>query len=267
MTTTTTPNVPTPNAPTPEPEPLPCPALASGEQTSTTSDSHRSPQTLQPTPEKRALIRKEPMKDFVWGVSRTCFLVHCLVLTGHMAMKGDLIRKTLPILVLPRWLDPLWVDINDPTQLPLCWYGVPFVPKLIYAYAERVGLASYYTVEVLRCMPGDLDPFRTWGNLQDWFEKESGLKLDLNFVWGEDGEHDTVLTFWSNHELDNMTTKMWDLACDLLDHMDYGEEYEMMWYLDQGLRVRRLSSFSTCFLTITNSTRCLTVPDGLRESR
>ena len=139
---------------------------------------------------------------------------------------------------------PLWVDIVNLTKPPLCWYSVPFVPKLLYAYAERVGLASYYTVEVLGSKPGDLDPFRTWGNVQGWFEKEPGLTLDLNLVWEEEGEPGNALTFWSNHQMDGITTEMWDLACDLLDRMDYGEEYEMVWYLDRKLRVRHLSPLS-----------------------
>ncbi|KAI1787561.1 hypothetical protein LXA43DRAFT_705991 [Ganoderma leucocontextum] len=156
-----------------------------------------------------------PMKNFVWG--------------------GDLVRKTLPICTLPHWLDPLWVDVHDPTRLPLCWYGVPFVPRLVYAYAERIGLARYYTRRVGRAKAGDLDTFQTWANLEVWFQKESGIKLDLNLVWGEEGEPTSTLTFWSNHEIGLVTREMWDQACDLLDDMDYGEEYEMMWFLDHNL--------------------------------
>ncbi|KAM5534029.1 hypothetical protein V8D89_012349 [Ganoderma adspersum] len=201
--------------PASEPEPAHCPAPAPGDQTSSTSDSHFTPE-LQPTPEQQAQLRKQPMREFVWG--------------------ENLIRKTLPRPTLPRWLDPLWVDIHDPTQLPLCWYGVPFVPQLLYACAERIGLASYYTVEVLSSNPGDLDPFQTWGNVQEWFNKRSGLKLDLNLVWDEEGNSDTILTFWSNHEMNNITPKMWDLTCELLDYLEYGEEYELLWCLDHNLR-------------------------------
>ena len=229
-------------------EPVHSLASTSDDQTSSTRKGRKD--EIQPTPETRAQVRKQPMKEFKWGVSLKDFLVHFLEFTSAMAMKGDLIRTTLPLTTLPRWLDPLWVDIDNPARLPLCWYGVPFIPKLVYAYAERVGLASYYKVEVDRFLPGDLDQFQTWANMQDWFERESSLKMDLNLVWGEEGRPDHMLTFWSNHEMDNITTKMWDLACDLLDHMDYELEDELMWYLDRGLLVRCLASlFCDCFLT------------------
>ncbi|PIL23431.1 hypothetical protein GSI_14742 [Ganoderma sinense ZZ0214-1] len=208
--TTMTETMPTASTTRPEPEP------PTHEQVPSTSDSElessSSTHQLQPTPEERARICKEAMRDFKRG--------------------GDIIRKTLPLTTLPRWLDPLWVDVDDPTRLPLCWYGVPFIPKLVYAYAEHMRLASYYTQEVDRFMPGDLDQLRTWANMQDWFEKETGVKLELNLVWGEDGVPDHMLTFWSNHEMDNITTKMWDQVCDLLDYMDYEEDdSELMWML------------------------------------
>ncbi|KAI1787563.1 hypothetical protein LXA43DRAFT_951054 [Ganoderma leucocontextum] len=185
-----------------------------GEQTST-CDLHIS--ALPPNPDKPPARRKEPMKEFVWG--------------------GGLIRKTLPRRVIPRWLDPLYVDVDDPTKLPLCWFGVPFLRKLVYNYAESIGLASYYTREVLCSKPGDLDTFQTWANLEVWFQKESGLKLDLNLVWGEPTP---ILTFWSNHEILHIAKEQWGLVCDLLDDIGYGEEYELMWYLDRDLDVRLL---------------------------
>ncbi len=181
--------------------------------------------------------------------------------TIDTAVKGDLVRRTLPLSPLPRWLDPLWVDADDPTRLPLCWYGVPFVPKLVYAYAERIGLARYYTMQVGRAKAGDLDTFQTWANLEEWFEKESGIKLDLNLVWGEGKKPKNILTFWSNHEIGRIMREMWGQACDLLDDMDYGEEYAMLWYLDHNLDVRRLGSSSVGhFLTITESTRRNSIP-------
>ena len=180
---------------------------------------------------------KQPIKDFEWGVGH--WLPAFALLLPDTRMKGDLIRKTLPASTLPRWLDPYHVDVADPTGLPLCWYGVPFVRKLIYPYTERIGLASYYTKQVLRAKPGDLDTFQTWANLDVWFQKESGLKLDLNLVWG----HPTpILTFFSNHEAASVTKEQLDLISDLLDDMDYGDEYQLMWYLDRNLDVRPLLS-------------------------
>ncbi|PIL23432.1 hypothetical protein GSI_14743 [Ganoderma sinense ZZ0214-1] len=204
------------------------------EQTSSTSDSNHTPE-LQATPEKQARIRKHPMREFKWGVSRKQFFVHFLDLTSDATMKGNLIRNALPTTTLPCWLDPMWVDIDSPTRLPLCWYGVPFVSRLFYGCAERVGLASYYTRKILASNPGDLDPYRTWGNMQEWFKKKTGLKLDLNLAWGEDGKPDVILTLWSNHDIDNITPKMWDGTFEMLDYLEYGEEYDLLWYLNHNL--------------------------------
>ncbi|KAI1787550.1 hypothetical protein LXA43DRAFT_1084830 [Ganoderma leucocontextum] len=183
------------------------PTSASGERPSSSTCE------LQPSPNPdKPSRRKQPMKDFEWG--------------------GNLVRKTLPVCTIPRWLDPSHVDVADPTELPLCWYGVPFVRKLIYPYTERIGLASYYTEQLLRANPGDLDTFQTWANLEVWFQKLSGLTLDLNLVWGQPTP---ILTFFSNHELPRVTKKQLDLIGDLLDDIDYGEEYQLMWYLDRNL--------------------------------
>ena len=161
--------------------------------------------------------------------------MHLYQFSTDAIMQEIVIRKTLPIRTIPLWLDPSFVDVADPTQLPLCWYGVPFVRDLIYPYTERIGLASYYKQELLRAKPGDLDVFRTWANMEVWFKKLSGLKLDLNLVWG----HPTpILTFFSNHELPRVTKKQVDQICDLLDDMDYDEDCELMWYLDRNLDVR-----------------------------
>ncbi|KAI1787554.1 hypothetical protein LXA43DRAFT_705843 [Ganoderma leucocontextum] len=123
-------------------------------------------------------------------------------------------------------------DIDDPRKLPLCWYGVPFVDSLVFGFAERVGLASYYDKPNLRLKAGDLDIFETWARLEVWFKKKSGLKLDWILVWGE---RFPILTFWSNHELLRITKDMWGDVCDLIDDMGYGREFELMWYLDRSL--------------------------------
>ena len=165
-------------------------------------------------------------------------------------MQETAIRKTLPICTIPLWLDPSFVDVADPTQLPLCWYGVPFVRDLIYPYTERIGLASYYKQELLRAKPGDLDVFKTWANMDVWFKKLSGLQLDLNLVWGQPTP---ILTFFSNHQLPKVTEKQLDLICDFLDDMDYDEDCELMWYLDRNLDVRHFHFFAWCVMQADNS--------------
>ncbi|PIL23428.1 hypothetical protein GSI_14739 [Ganoderma sinense ZZ0214-1] len=183
---------------------------ASG-QTSSTSGPDDPSVAQVPNPGKPPR-RKEPLKDFKWG--------------------ENLVRKTLPVYTIPNWLNPSYVDVADPTEIPLCWYGVPFDRDLIYPYTERIGLASYYKEQMLRCQPGDLDVFRTWVNMVKWFEKLTGLKLDLNQVWGRPTP---ILTFFSNHELPRITKKQVSRIYDLLDDMDYDENSGPMWYLDQSL--------------------------------
>ncbi|PIL23427.1 hypothetical protein GSI_14738 [Ganoderma sinense ZZ0214-1] len=194
----------------------------SDDPTTSSSDSHRSLTTNAPTSasDPSAVLlspgkpspHKEPIRDFEWG--------------------GNLIRKTLPLGTIPLWLDPSFVDVADPTKLPLCWYGVPFERDLIYPYLERIGLASYYKEELLRAKPGDLDVFRTWANMAKWFKRLSGVKLDLNLVWG----HPTpILTFFSNHELLGVTQEKVDRIDDLLEDIGYDGDCELMWYLDRNL--------------------------------
>lgn len=170
-------------------------------------------------------------------------------------MQGNLVRKSLPVRTIPRWLDPFHVDIADPTELPLCWYGVPFDRDLIYPYTERIGLASYYTKQVVRAKPGDMDVFQTWANFEVWFQKLSGIKLDLNLVWGQPTP---ILTFFSNHELPRVTEEQLGRICDLLEDMDYDDDCELLWYLDRNLDVRRFfaSLSAKAWLTTTNSIKC-----------
>ena len=152
----------------------------------------------------------------------------------HEALQAKVIRNTLPQPSIPDWLDPLSVDVDDPKKLPLCWYGVAFRSDLVYKFAERVGLAGYLKFHCGALNPGDLDPYRTWVNFTTWFEKKSGLKLDLNMVWGHDVH---ILTMFSNHEIPRITDQMWRDACDLLDDMEFPWEYQLEWYLDRRLAV------------------------------
>nr|VWP00867.1 Transcriptional repressor TUP1 [Ganoderma boninense] len=187
-------------------------SLTASGQTSIPSGPHDDPSVAHPDPGKPLVPCKEPMRDFKWG--------------------GNLVRKALPVGTIPRWLDPSRVDVAEPTKLPLCWYGVPFERDLIYPYLARIGLASYYKRELLRAKPGDLDVFRTWANMEKWFKRLSGIKLDLNLVWG----HPTpILTFFSNHELLRITQAQVYRIDDLLEDIGYDRDCELMWYLDRNL--------------------------------
>ena len=147
-----------------------------------------------------------------------------------------MVRNALPHHTIPPWLDPLDVDIDDPKKLPLCWYGVPFHSRMVFAYAERIRLGVYMKRSHLGLKPGDLDAFKTWPRLVKWFEDQSGgLKMHFYPVWG----HPTsILTFFSNHEIPRVTEEMWEYIGMLLDEIGYPRECELKWYLDRRLEVR-----------------------------
>ncbi|KAI1781709.1 hypothetical protein LXA43DRAFT_1188196 [Ganoderma leucocontextum] len=118
----------------------------------------------------------------------------------------------------------------DETPVVLVW--CPFRPELGLRFAERIGLASYYDKPNLRLKAGDLDIFETWARVG---------RLVREAVWSQAGLDPGVgralptLTFWSNHELLDITMDMWGDVCDLIDDMGYGPKYELMWYLDRSL--------------------------------
>ncbi|KAM5543913.1 hypothetical protein V8D89_002530 [Ganoderma adspersum] len=151
-------------------------------------------------------------RNFVWG--------------------AKVIRNALPHPTIPPWLDPLDVDIDDPRKLPLCWYGVPFYSDTVFAYAQRIRVAAYIKREILHLKPGDLDIYKTWPKLVQWFEEQSGLTMHLHQVWDQPYP---LLTFFSNHEMTRITDDRWRIIGDLLDDMDYPEHCKPMWYLDRNL--------------------------------
>ncbi|EJF57918.1 hypothetical protein DICSQDRAFT_173412 [Dichomitus squalens LYAD-421 SS1] len=173
-------------------------------------------------------------------------------LTLRKFVWGDkLVRKTLPQATIPPWLDPLHVDVDDPKKLPLCWYGVEFLSDLFFKFAERVGLAAYLKFTLGHMKAGNLDIFETWIRFTDWFENKSGLKLDLIKVWGHDVP---IMTVFSNHEIPRITDQMWRDACDLLDDMEFPDEFQLEWYLDRRLASDLSSSHATPVIFLTSET-------------
>ncbi|PIL27041.1 hypothetical protein GSI_10180 [Ganoderma sinense ZZ0214-1] len=185
----------------------PDPALGS-------NSNSTSSQTASPSKAASTLPKLRP-REFVWG--------------------KRVIRDILPRYTIPAWLDPLYVDIDDPRKLPLCWYGVAFHPDTVFRYAHRIRVAVYMKRENLRLKPGDLDAYGTWPKLVEWFKDQSGLTMHLHPVWDE---RRPLLTFFNNHEMERVTEDMWMIIADLLDDMDYPEECKPMWYLDRNLSVR-----------------------------
>ncbi|KAI1792293.1 hypothetical protein LXA43DRAFT_1007472 [Ganoderma leucocontextum] len=199
--------------PCPEP-PLPL-ALALSSENSTVDPTLTSSLSSSSAPDAQesSELPKLRLREFIWG--------------------ENIIRSVLPRTVIPPWLDPLDVDVDDPTELPLCWYGVPFCPELVFPYSRRIGVAVYMTHRNLKLKPGDFDAYGTWPRLVEWFEKRSGLTMHVKSVWG----HSTpILTFWTNHEMASTTREKWVQVCDFLDAMEYPLESELKWYLDRRLK-------------------------------
>ena len=194
------------------------------------SDSSSSPPAF--SPKQATNSRKIRPREFVWGVSRRRSHVWACALTS---IQAKLIRNALPRPTIPRCLDPLTVDIDDPKKLPLCWYGVPFYPDIVFAYAERIRLGVYLEEKVLNLKAGDLDIYNTWPRLVKWFEEQSGFTMQLHQVWRA---REPLLTFFCNHEMASVTRENWELIDAMLDEMEYPPECELMWYLDIGLNVR-----------------------------
>ena len=154
---------------------------------------------------------------------------------SHNILQEDVVRKALPDPVIPAWLNPHTVDVDKPLKLPLCWYGLPFFSNLVFAYAKRIGIAEYLSEDTFQSKAGTLDIYQTWANLDLWFRRKSGLRMQFKLVWGRSR---MILTFFSNHEIPRMTDEMWGQICDLLDDIGYPWECQTQWYLDRGYRVR-----------------------------
>ena len=202
-----------------------------GEQPPPSPDQTDSQSSSKPSEEETSEDVKLPMREFKWGVS---FVIFSPWPVFNPVAKGTLLRSTLPTPLLPLWLSPTHVDIDDPRRLPLCWYGIHYLPKYLYEYAERAGFATYLRRDHFLLKAGTLDASQTWINLTDWFERKSGLEMHLRQVWGES---DSILTFFSNHELRDVNDEKWGQVCDLLDAMEYPWEYQPQWYLDRRLEV------------------------------
>ena len=90
----------------------------------------------------------------------------------------------LPRPVLPRILDPRYVAIESPTDLPLCWLGVPFSLNRMEDYAKAHDFVIPETYR-LQPLPNSVDIVKTWGNVAEYlFEEEHGVHLELKEAWG-----------------------------------------------------------------------------------
>nr|VWP02384.1 N/A [Ganoderma boninense] len=129
---------------------------------------------------------------------------------------GCRIRKMLPRFVLPRILDPRCVAIESPTDLPLCWLGVPFTFGLIEMYAMNTGLGVPVTEGYHSNVPGSVDLMKTWLVIIDNFFEDTGITLDIRDVWGTEN---SVITFINNRQTCHITMDQHEAIEDILDDM------------------------------------------------
>ncbi|KAI0738356.1 hypothetical protein C8Q80DRAFT_273189 [Daedaleopsis nitida] len=130
---------------------------------------------------------------------------------------------------LPAQLDPLWVDLplND---IPLCWFGVPFLLSKVIDYAKEYGFDCPATAPFLACVPRAVDPGKSWHNICKYFYQQTGINLRIREVWDRQLP---ILVFWTNRELVYIKDANFQQVRMLLTDMGYREDYPMRWYLDR----------------------------------
>ena len=153
-------------------------------------------------------------------------LPHLLIL----AYQQSRVRKMLPRLVLPSVLDPRCVAIQAPTDIPLCWLGIPFSFASISRWATNSGLGVPCTEGYYSRIPGSVDHMKSWLALMDHFYDDTGITIDIREVWGAECH---VITFISNRQTCDITMDQHRAIEDVLEDMEIDKEEGPMWYLDK----------------------------------
>ena len=138
--------------------------------------------------------------------------------------KGTAVREMLPARILPRGLNPHWVDC-DVKELPMIWYGAPYDEKKVIPFAIRNGFGD-------KRDPEDeiYDAAWTWVNLVDQFHKRFGVYMCLQEVWGLRDR--LLLAFHANRDMRIITWRQRKLIQNTYRAMGYKDE-EMQWWLDR----------------------------------
>ena len=136
----------------------------------------------------------------------------------------------LPRFVLPRRLDPRCVAIQAPTDIPLCWLGIPFSFDSISKWARSTGLGVPCTEGYYSRVPGSVDLMKSWCTLTDHFYEDTGINIDIRDVWG--APH-PIIAFISNRQTCDVTMDQHQAIEDLLEDMGINKEDGPMWYLDK----------------------------------
>ncbi|PIL29144.1 hypothetical protein GSI_09193 [Ganoderma sinense ZZ0214-1] len=192
--------------------PEPCDLLLDHDDSEVSDNqSESSSRSVTPEPKRPAQAKnKSPPFPFEYGKSR--------------------VRKMLPRLVLPRLLDPRCVAIQAPTDIPLCWLGIPFSFASISTWAKNSGLGVPCTEGYYSRIPGSIDVMKSWLALLDHFYEETGITIDIRDVWGAEYP---ILAFISNRQTCDITMDQHRAIEDVLEDMEFDKEEGPMWYLDK----------------------------------
>ncbi|TFK86239.1 hypothetical protein K466DRAFT_158744 [Polyporus arcularius HHB13444] len=132
------------------------------------------------------------------------------------------VRNMLPALIIPRCLNPNWVDCDE-NDLPLVWFGAPYDEKKVIGFAIANGFGD-------KRDPEDeiYDARWTWLNLVEQYYKKYGIYLCMQEVWGYNL---LILAFHTNRDMRLITKAQRRRIISTYRAMGYKDE-EMQWYLD-----------------------------------
>ncbi|RPD69089.1 hypothetical protein L226DRAFT_306472 [Lentinus tigrinus ALCF2SS1-7] len=131
------------------------------------------PERSSPTKQRREIV-KMPLMKFKLG--------------------GTLARDMLPAIVLPRPLNPVYVECNDVRDIPTAWYGIPWDKEALIKYAAKRGWAVLFnkSKDPADAVPGVYDIVRTWSRLSRRYYARHGIAMRIRDVWGasyREGRH------------------------------------------------------------------------------
>ena len=136
---------------------------------------------------------------------------------------------------------PRCVAIQAPTDLLLCWLGVPFRFGLVENYADNTGLGVPVTEGYHSRIPGSVDLMKTWLVIIDNFFEDTGITLDIKDA--RDAEY-PIVAFILNRQTCDITMDQHDAIEDMLEDMGVKKKYGPGWYLDR----RELVGFCSIIL-------------------
>ncbi|RPD55680.1 hypothetical protein L226DRAFT_563559 [Lentinus tigrinus ALCF2SS1-7] len=139
----------------------------------------------------------------------------------------------LPAQVLPRPLNPVYIECDDVRDIPTAWYGIPWNKQALIKYAAKRGWAVPFTKSdnPAYVVPGSYDIVLTWPRLTRHYYAKHGIAMRLRDVWDEP-RIGKVITFYNNREMPNLTKKQRYTVFDTLEEMGY-KPGEALWYLDE----------------------------------